>query len=277
MAGQPRYPGDAVAQGKKFVDVRSDLSYAPAAIQWKHQQIDTYQNQGLVAAGPPVARAAVLEAGVVAPAAVVVPRENPAGYVWGIAILGLFIFIFCVTIIILLFVISLENNRIASSILAGLSAIFAVIMVGLMFRYDRLVGNYATDTVVEEEPVVAAPMVAVAASAPAPVVAQPAYVSPAYVAAAPVAVGVATPVAAVGVAAPVAVPVAVAAPMPPPNAPPPEQIEGAPPGGPSTAPGSGGYGYGYGGGYGYNGGHGYGAAYGGNAYYGNRRNYGYEY
>jgi hypothetical protein len=70
------------------------------------------------------------------PAAPTVVDRN--GLVWGIAIMGLFAFIFCVTIIILLFTITFENNQIASSILAGLSAIFVLVMVGLTFRYDRL-------------------------------------------------------------------------------------------------------------------------------------------
>lgn len=110
------------------------------------------------------------------------PVYDPAGLVWGIAILGLFVFIFCVTIIILLFTISFDNNQIAGSILAGLSALFALVMVGLMFRYDRVRG-YGGVVAVEDE-VVAAPAAAVemqeipqrpmlVAAAPAPVASAP--------------------------------------------------------------------------------------------------------
>ena len=219
------------------------------------------QNIQIVKPGPVIRRAsaaAVVDVGVaVAPVAAVVP-ENLSSYVWAIAMLGLFIAIFCVTIIILLFVVSLQNNRIASSILAGLSAVFAVIMVALMFRYDRLVGNPSevmaeTDTTVvaqaapmQEEVVVEQPMVEqTVVATPAVVTTAPVVATAPVVTAAPSTVTTTNPLTGTTTTATTTEPaVAVAAP-------------------------AGGY---YGGNYGYGPGYGYG--YGGHGYAGSGNSYG---
>lgn len=183
VPGEAAYAGPAVAYGANgsSATVNSSQYAVPVEAQFKKTVAVKNEFQGyrpaytpsLVAAGP-------------APMPMPVPYDERTGLVWGIAVLGMFVFIFSVTVIILLFTISFENNQIASSILSGLSAIFVLVMIGLLFRYDRLSGNTADAVVADQQPigvvaapmpVEAAPMVVSAPPPPPPASAPPADIS----------------------------------------------------------------------------------------------------
>ena len=169
VPGEASYPGPAVAYGANgsSATVNSSQYAVPVEAQFKKTVAVKNEFQGyrpaytpsLVAAGP-------------APMPMPVPYDERTGLVWGIAVLGMFVFIFSVTVIILLFTISFENNQIASSILSGLSAIFVLVMIGLLFRYDRLSGNTADVVVADQQQ-----PIGVVAAAPMPVEAAPMVVS----------------------------------------------------------------------------------------------------
>jgi hypothetical protein len=123
--------------------VSSQTYGVPLLAEYKRTEaVSTKPTGRWVAAGQPAA--AVAEP-VIAAEPMMSDKRN--SLMWGIVILGLFVFIFGVTIMILLFTISFENNQIASTILAGLSALFAVIMVALMYQYDRLTFRPLNETV----------------------------------------------------------------------------------------------------------------------------------
>lgn len=176
VPGEAAYAGPAVAYGANgsSATVNSTQYGVPVEAQFKKTVAVKNEFQGyrpaytpsLVAAGPAPM-----------PMPMPVPYDERTGLVWGIAILGMFVFIFSVTVLILLFTISLENNQIASSILSGLSALFILVMIGLLFRYDRLSGNTADAIVADQQPVgvmattmpaEAAPMVVSAPPPPPP-------------------------------------------------------------------------------------------------------------